>query len=114
MVARNLIDHPEYTNLEAVTHGFGEKNATSYGYIKSEFQPFDEFSNAMLCKNVAVTKDNVDKFYNKSVVTRLEENEHIVRDETQKNCAKIYHSYYSATDNFLNSSRYEKSTIFSP
>ena len=37
-------------------------------------------------------------------MTRLEENERIVHDETQKNKAKIYQSYYSATDNFLNSS----------
>ena len=104
MVARNLIDHPEYTNEEAVQHGFGEANATSYGYVKSEFQPYDKDTNAMLCKNVPVTKDNVDKFYDKSVVTRLEENERIVQDKTQAQKAKIYHSYYSATDNFLNSS----------
>ena len=104
MVARNLIDHPEYTNEEAVKHGFGKENATSYGYIKSEFQPFDDETNAMLCKNVPVTQDNVDKFYNKTVIDRLEENENIIQDKTQKNKAKIYQSYYSATDNFLNSS----------
>lgn len=104
MVARNLIDHPEYSDLEAVKYGFSEKFATSYGYIKSGFQTFDQVTNAMLCKNISVTKDNVDKFYNKSVVTRLEENEKIVRDENQKTNAKVYHSYYSATDNFLNSS----------
>ena len=104
MVTRNLIDHPEYTTLEATKHGFGEENATSYGYVKSEFQPFDEATNAMLTKNVPVTKENVDKFYNKTILKRLEENERIVRDETQKTNAKIYQSYYSGTDNFLNSS----------
>ncbi|MCQ2793469.1 MAG: substrate-binding domain-containing protein [Bacilli bacterium] len=104
MVARNLIDHPEYSNEEATTYGFGENNATSYGYVESEFQPYDDDANALLCKNIAVTKDNVDKFYNKSVVTRLNENEKIKHDDTQKVISKIYQSYYSATDNFLNSS----------
>ena len=104
MVARNLIDHPEYTTLEAAQHGFGEANATSYGYVKSEFEPFDLEANALLSRNVAVRKDNVDQFYNKSVITRLEENERIVHDKTQTEKAKIFQSYYSATDNYLNSS----------
>ena len=104
MVARNLIDHPEYTNAEAVKYGFGKQNATSYGYVNSEFQPFDEKTNALLCKNIPVTKDNVDNFYNKTVVQRLKENEKIQRDESQQTNARIYQSYYSATDNFLNSS----------
>lgn len=104
MATRNLIDHPEYTNLEAIKYGFSEQFKTSYGYVRSEFQPFDEITNALLCKNIPVRQDNVDQFYNKSVITRLEENERIVRDENQKTNVKIYQSYYSATDNFLNSS----------
>ena len=104
MVARNLIDHSEYTNQDAVTYGFSEANPTPYGYIKSEFQPFDTTSNAMLCKNIAVTKSNVDRFFNKSVVTRLEENEAILSPKILQEKSKIYQSYYSATDNFLNSS----------
>ena len=104
MVTRNLIDHPEYTTAEATTHGFGEQNATSYGYVKSEFQPFDTATNAMLSNNVKVTKDNVDMFYGKSILTRLEENERIERDTTKTTKDSIYQSYYSGTDNFLNSS----------
>ncbi|MCQ2793468.1 MAG: hypothetical protein MJ221_03540 [Bacilli bacterium] len=103
MATRNLIDHPEYTTLEAATYGFGENNATSYGYVKSEFQPFNEINNAMLTKNVPVTLDNVDKYYNKSIIARLNESERIKHDDTQKNNARIYQSYYSGTDNFLNS-----------
>lgn len=100
MVARNLIDNPSYTAGDAVTYGFGKNQATSYGYIDSAFQPFSTETNAKLCRNVAVTKENVDKF-NNNIIDRLNINEHIVKGNTKS--ARIYHSYYSATDNFLNS-----------
>mgnify|MGYP003310670881 CR=1 FL=1 len=103
MVLRNLIDHPEYSTLEATKSGFGEENANKYGYVKSKFEPFDEETNAMLTQNVPVTKENVDQFYNKSILTRLEENERIIQGSLTTE-AKIYQSYYSGTDNFLNSS----------
>jgi len=101
MVARNLIDNPNLTKEQAVTLGFGKENESTYGHINSVFQEFDSKTNAKLCKNVAVTKKNIDKFYNKSVLQKLEENESIIHGESKS--AKIYHSYYSATDNFLNS-----------
>lgn len=103
MAARNLIDNPNLSNLEATQIGFGEENATEYGYVKSKFELFDEETNAMLAENVPVTKDNVDNFYNKTILTRLEENERILHNENVKVDAKIYQSYYSGTDNFLNS-----------
>jgi len=103
MAARNLIDHPEYTAEQAVTNGFSKDITSTYGYVASEFQLFDNETNAKLCKNISVTKANIDKFYNKSIVQQLEENEKIKRDETQTKQAQIYHSYYSGTDNFLNS-----------
>lgn len=102
MVARNLIDNPNMTKKEAVTVGFSEEKATEYGYIKSQFQDFNETSNAYLCKNVAVTKKNIEKFYNKTPSQKLAENEAIKSHEGGKG-ATIYHSYYSANDNFLNS-----------
>lgn len=97
MTARNAIDG--LTGADIYTKGFTEESTNGYGKIASTVH-YGEAAHSLLVDNVAVTKDNVESFMTKDITTLAEKS--VKKGTTKK--AKVWQSYYSESDNFLNSS----------
>ena len=97
MVARNAID--KLAPAEVTKKGFTEKG--DWGKLNSDYQ-FHDDSKALLAMNVGVTKENVNDFTASMEVQAEAQGVEKKADAGAK--AKIFHSYYSNGDTFLNSS----------
>lgn len=97
MVARNILDGVKGDAV--TTKGFGTANTGDWGYLASEYE-YDKTSKALLAKNVAVTKTNVDDF-TAPIAEQADKNVKTFATGDEKN---IWQSYYSNTDTFLTSS----------
>ncbi|HBN00685.1 MAG TPA: sugar-binding lipoprotein [Firmicutes bacterium] len=97
MTARNAIDG--LTDADIYTKGFTEESTKGYGKIASKVT-YSDAAHSLLVDNVAVTKDNVESFMTDDITNLAEKG---VKKGTTKR-AKVWQSYYSESDNFLNSS----------
>lgn len=96
MVVRNVLDGA--TKEEATKWGFTEDNPKGYGKLSTS-AAYKEEDRSLLVGNQKVTKANVDDFLTDDITSRAEP---VKKGTTEKK--KIFQTYYSQTDNFLNSS----------
>jgi len=95
MLARNCIDGVS----NPITEGFSTDSSNGYGKISSEYNYNDE-DKSMLVNNFAITAENVDQYVDVDVEDLVDEN--VTKGTTGE--AKIWQSYYSSSDTFLNTS----------
>ncbi len=97
MAARNAIDG--LTGADVYTKGFSVDSPNGYGKIGSKVT-YGEEAHSLLVDNVAVTGKNVESFMTTDITTLAEKG--VKKGTTKK--AKVWQSYYSESDTFLNSS----------
>ena len=97
MTARNAIDGLE--GAEVYKNGFDSTNVNGYGQIESAVS-YNSTDHSLLVDNVAVTASNVDSFITSDITTLVEKK--VTKGSTAK--VKVWQTYYSASDTFLNSS----------
>ncbi len=97
MAARNAVDG--LTGDDVYKKGFTEDSANGYGKIGSKVN-YGADAHSLLVDNVAVTASNVESFMTTDITTLAEKG---VKKGTSKT-AKVWQSYYSESDTFLNSS----------
>lgn len=97
MAARNAIDGK--TGNEVFEEGFTKESTNGYGKLTS-VGAYSETDHSFLVNNVKVTKENVSEYKTTDIKTLAEKT---VKKGTTKT-AKIWHSYYSASDTFLTTS----------
>lgn len=97
MAARNAVDG--LTGEDVYTKGFTADSTNGYGKIASKVT-YGADAHSLLVDNVAVTASNVDSFMTSDITTLAEAG---VKKGTSKK-AKVWQSYYSESDTFLNSS----------
>ncbi len=97
MTARNAVDG--LSGADVYKYGFSEANKNGYGQIASAVS-YNTESHALLVDNVAVTAKNVDEFITSDIKTLAEKG--VTKGSTSS--VKVWQTYYSNADNFLNSS----------
>ena len=97
MTARNAIDG--LVGADVYKYGFTEANKSGYGKISSAVS-YNTDSHALLVDNLAVTAKNVDEFITSDIKTLADKG--VTQGSTSK--VKVWQTYYSNSDNFLNSS----------
>lgn len=97
MTARNAIDGLE--GADVYKYGFTEANKSGYGKITNAVS-YNTESHALLVDNLAVTAKNADQFITDDMKTLADKG--VTQGTTSK--VKVWQTYYSDADNFLNSS----------
>jgi len=95
MLARNCIDG--VAAADRTVKGFTAASANGYGQISSNYT-YNATNKSMLVDNFKVTSDNVDKYLGKTPADLLDTK--VTKGTTATK--KVWHSYYSDQDNFLN------------
>ncbi|MFA7111172.1 MAG: substrate-binding domain-containing protein, partial [Bacilli bacterium] len=96
MLARNCID--DLGTDKVTSEGFSTANSKGYGQISSNYT-LNETNGSMLVDNFAITKDNVSSYLGKEPADLIDSK--VTKGTTDK--AKVWMSYYSQSDTFLNS-----------
>jgi len=96
MVARNCIDDLGVDNV--YKEGFSTTSTKGYGKISSAYT-YHTGDESLLVDNFAITKSNVSSYLGKEAKDLIDAN--VTKGTTAK--TKVWQSYYSATDNFLQS-----------
>lgn len=97
MIARNCIDGVAVD--KTYVEGFSANSSNGYGKISATYN-YHEDDHSMLVDNFAITKDNVAQYLNKTAKDLVDTK--VTKGST--GAAKVWLSYYSSSDNFLNSS----------
>ncbi len=96
MLARNCID--DLGTDKVAKEGFSTASSKGYGQISSNYT-LNETNKSMLVDNFKITKDNVSGYLNKTPKDLIDTK--VTTGTTAK--AKVWMSYYSQSDTFLNS-----------
>lgn len=97
MMARNGIDG--LSGKDVYTKGFTEASPNGYGKLTS-VGTYSDTDHSFLVNNVAVTKANAASYMTSDITTLAEKT--VTKGTSAK--AKVWHSYYSASDTFLTTS----------
>ena len=97
MAARNAIDGMDGSAV--YENGFNSDNSNGYGQIGSAVS-YGKEAHSLLVDNVAVTKDNVEKFMTDDITTLVEKG--VKKGSTAE--VNVFQTYYSSSDTFLNTS----------
>lgn len=94
MLTRNALDKV----AEPTAEGFSKASTNGYGKIDATYN-YNATNKSMLVDNFAITSTNVDKYVGKTAAQLVDTN--VTKGTTASK--KVWMSYYSASDTFLNS-----------